>query len=85
MEQIGGNNAVFRLACLLLLEFFFVLLFFDYSLLLDISQFERGRFFADKTVMFNFTDNEIKSFRFRSLNDFSEFRVSSKLRSVLYR
>lgn len=40
MEQIGGNNAVFRLACLLLLEFFFVLLFFDYSLLLDISQFE---------------------------------------------
>lgn len=65
MEQIGGNNAVFRLACLLLLEFFFVLLFFDYSLLLDISQFERGRFFADKTVMFNFTDNEIKSFRFR--------------------
>lgn len=41
MEQIGGNNAVFRLACLLLLEFFLVLLFFDYSLLLDISQFER--------------------------------------------
>lgn len=63
MEQIGGNNAVFRLACLLLLEFFFVLLFFDYSLLLDISQFE-GDFLLIK-LMFNFTDNEIKSFRFR--------------------
>lgn len=66
MEQIGGNNAVFRLACLLFLEFFLVLLFFDYSLLLDISQFEPfAREIFYKTVMFNFTDNEIKSFRFR--------------------
>lgn len=81
MEQIGGNNAVFRLACLLFLEFFLVLLFFDYSLLLDISQFEPfAREIFYKTVMFNFTDNEIKSFRFRfDLGQFEWFlRVSSQ-------
>lgn len=81
MEQIGGNNAVFRLACLLFLEFFLVLLFFDYSLLLDISQFEPfAREIFYKTVMFNFTDNEIKSFRFRF--DLGRWVISQSFESV---
>lgn len=50
MEQIGGNNTVFRIACLLFLEFFFffLLLFFDRSLFLYVSQFAKGILFLQR-------------------------------------
>lgn len=89
MEQIGGNNTVFRIACLLFLEFFFFFFFFfSYSLIVPCFSMylnsRRGFFFynvirinnciADKTVIFNFTkSNPSFRFRFDRRSDLSDF------------